>query len=416
MKEKLSDKKVLVHDFGLFMSMAQRLSEDFAEVYYYVPWESSYPTSDKSMIGKDVPGITRVSSFWEYADKVDLICFPDVYSGQLQRYLRQNGYRVFGTDKSEFLELDRIAFRNTLEMVGLPVAPYKKIIGVENLRSHLKEVSDKWIKISAFRGDMETWHHKNYTNSITKLDKLAHKMGGYQSRQEFLVEDPVEGVEMGGDWFVSDGMFMTGTVGAEAKDLAYCCKVMKESETPKPIKKVNDRLSPVLKRFGCRGMLSTEVRIDSKLDPYCTDYTSRAGSPPSEVISGLYENYSEVIWKVAGGEFVEPAPIKKYAAQVILKSDCAPTDWLPLTFPDKVKNRLKFRNLCKMGGKYYYIPQDGGTIIANACGYGNTLLEAQAEALAVAETLDAEGVYYEASVFDNLDEVLEKARKIGCGF
>ena len=50
-----SNKSVCVYDNGLFVSLAQRLSESFGRVYYTTPWEASaFPRSNARLIGQGI--------------------------------------------------------------------------------------------------------------------------------------------------------------------------------------------------------------------------------------------------------------------------------------------------------------------------------------------------------------------------
>jgi hypothetical protein len=418
-KVDLSKKTVLVHDYGLFIELAMCMAKDFKEVIYYAPWKGSYPTPEKAMIGAGIPNLTRSMNFFDDVERADLLVFFDVYDGDLQEHFRKHfpDKRVFGTGHGEKLELDRVWFRETLKQLGLPVAKYKEIVGMDAMREVFKSEEDKWLKISTFRGLFETYHHKTYTKSLPKLDMITHKAGAYQKLIKFLVEDPIApAVEVGGDYFISKGKHLSpGTYGIEAKDMGYVCKIMNKEDLPSPVAKVNDTIEPVLEEFKMNGMICTEIRVLPDGTPYYTDACMRAGCPPAELYCEMFKNFSEIIWGVAGGEDVKPIPATKYGAQIILKSDDAKEDWLAVSVPAKYRKWVKFRNLCQIGDQMYYIPQDKGTIIGSAIGIGNTPEEAEMKALEAADSVEAEGIYFEKDCFDQLDEEIEKAQKYGLG-
>lgn len=414
---KLSDKVVRIYGYGIFECyMALCLAESFGKVELFTPWKGSYPKPDKNLIGQGLPGVTKINDFWENIDSVDLFCFFDVGDGDKQNALRKMGKRVFGSGTAGSLEYDRIGFKKTLVRVGLPVGPYQVVKGVDELHAILKKEKDKWIKVSTYRGICETFHHKDYRFSLPKLDQIASDLGAYRMLQEFIIEDPIPGVETGDDRFYSAGKPLSiATLGFENKDKSYVAKVMHVDEMPEPVKEVADKLAPVYKKHDVCGMMSSEIRIGKDLLPHYNDCCARSGSPPSEMQCELYENFAEILWAVAGGEMIEPIPKAKYAAEVLLKSEMAPTDWVPLDFKEKDLKVLKLRNLCQIQGQYYYIPQDGGTIIGGAIGFGDTLIEAETEALANARLLDCEESYYAHDAFDETDEELRKAEEIGLG-
>ena len=410
----LKDKSILFYDYGLFTNIAQRLSRDYAKVYYHTPRESNYPLPNRYMIGDGIDGLIRCDedSLWDVIDKVDLIAFPDTGEGALQERLRREGKRVFGCGRSERLELDRAWLREGMKKIGLPVIPYQVIIGVDNLRDYCRINKDKWIKISMFRGLAETYHHIDYNKSLPWIDRIAHLSGPYQKHFEFIVEDTIDGCEVGSDWFFSGGYLDNGMYGIEIKDKGYICKTLRHSDLPKPILEVDRKLEPILKKLGMQGMVSTEVRYDGK-NAYLIDPCTRAGSPPSECQSRMYENYSEMFWNVAGSDSIIPKPIAKYGAQVILYSEFAIKDWCHITIPAKFKDRITVKNLCNIDGQHYIIPKDESNTIGSAVGYGKTIEEAQGNAMKAADAVKAEGLYYFENVFDEADEEIKKAKSYG---
>jgi hypothetical protein len=410
----LKNKTVLVRDHGLFHCLAERMARDFKEVFYFRPWEESFPLPDKYIVGQGIPGLTRVDNFEDYQDKVDLICFFDIYSGALQEKLRKDGHRVFGTGKGEILELDRIKFREILKREGLPVIKHKVITGLDALREHLKPLKDKWIKFSKFRGIKETFHFKDYFHSRYMLDEIAVKAGVYQDLMRFIVEDPLKGVEAAADWFVVDGKHLSaGMWGYENKDSGYIGKASTFEGLPEPIMDVCLGLEDVMGEYDVRGMVSLETRIAQDGDPYCIDPCMRGPSPPAELMCEMYENFSEIVWGVAGGEEIEPKMKAKYGAEVLLKSDLAREAVMAVSLKEEDREFLKFRNLCRIDGQYYHIPGDKETLIGAAIGMGDTLEEAQGNALEMCEKVQAEDVFWNKAVFDELDDTLDKAKKIG---
>ena len=415
----LSKKVVRIFGYGLFEGfMAMRLAEKFKRVELYTPWKGSYPVPAKNLIGVGLPGVVKVDNFFADIDSVDLFCFFDVGDGDIQENLRKQGKRVFGTGTADVLEYDRVGFKKTLKSVGLPVGPYKVVVGIKALEEELKkpESKGKWVKVSTYRGICETFKTNGYKYTMTKLDAMAAKLGAYRDQQEFIIEDSIPGTEPGDDRFYSNGEpLQIATYGFENKDKSYVCKAMDINDMPDPIKQVSKALAPVYKEHNVCGMMSSEVRISDDGKPYFIDCCSRAGSPPSELISELYENFAEIVWAVAGGERITPKPVAKYAAEVLLKSEMAPTDWVPLDFNEKDLKVLKLRNLCKIGNQYYYIPQDGCTILGGAIGFGDTLEEAQNNALANAQLLDCEECHYAMDAFAETAGELQKAKDYGLG-
>ncbi len=413
--------KALFFDYGLFVCIAQEFAKHGVDTFYYSPWKGSYPTAEKAQIGEGLEGLNNVLQFFDMLKKLDkkedVVVFPDVGDGDLITHLREDGYNVFGCGKSEIIEINRLELKHILKKVGLPVIPFKHIIGIDNLEKYLKTVTKKYIKTSYYRGLMETLDHVDWNHTKQRIDKLRHDAGAYQDKLEFIVEDAIEdAVELGTEWFMNNKHYLTeGCIGIEIKDKAYIGKFLKLYDLPEPMGEVHDALEDYLARNGMQGMFSTEVRIDKDQTPWFNDFTARAGSPPTESLCNIYENFPEAIIAVAEGEPIKLKAISKYVAQVVLKSDWAITETTYLEFPEKLLGKLVFRNLCKINERYLYIPQDRCNIIGAAIGLGNTPLTAETEALKVAEQLVGDDVFYDKNAFDKADDVMETFEEFGMG-
>lgn len=81
----VSELTILCIDTGLFVETARRLAKDVKKVYYWTPWESSFPKMNQAYIGYGIEGIERVDSpFGECLDEADLVVF---IHGLIEAYL-----------------------------------------------------------------------------------------------------------------------------------------------------------------------------------------------------------------------------------------------------------------------------------------------------------------------------------------
>jgi hypothetical protein len=414
----VSKMRVRIHDNGLFMPLARRLAESFGTVEYFVDYEAAYTSKTRHSIGQGIPDIKRIDSFFKDKDKVDIFAFFDIGRGDIQDDLRKQGFPVFGSGYAEVLEQDRVGFKEILKSVGLPVDAYIEVTGIDELHDALEKTKNKWVKISKFRGISDTFHHKDYRHSVGKIDQIAAKLGADRKTQKFIIEDHIEGVELGDDRFFSNGIPLPiGSYGFEIKDLGYIAQFMRIEDMPDAVNKVHDALAPIYKKYNLSSMMSTEIRNTPDNRPHYNDCCARAGSPPSEITSEGYVNLDKMINACAKGEMITPKPIKKYAAEVLIRSDMAASgEWVPINCPKNLENRWKGRNLCRVDGQYYHIPQDGIIIVGASIGLGDTLKEAQEEALAVAEQIECPDKVYDPNVFEEADKQLEIATKKGLGF
>jgi len=193
-KYNLKSKTVLVFDFGSQVAVAQRLSRDFGRVLYYIPSViNGFKDHKAHSIGRGISGIERVDDFWGYIHEIDLVVFTDIYEGPLQDYLRFIGKPIFGGGRASELESERLKFKELIAAIGLNVNHYDVAFGLTELDKKLQSAENKFIK-SKLRGDMETFHHTNYTLSQTELRRMKHDMGVYAEKETYIIESPIEAI------------------------------------------------------------------------------------------------------------------------------------------------------------------------------------------------------------------------------
>lgn len=406
---KMKDRTCLVYDYGLFVELAVTLSHGFGRTLYYVPWQDGYPKSNAKLIGHGVPGIKRVDSIWPYIDEIDLFVFPDVYEGPLQEHLVKLGKRVWGSRMGEELELDRVGSKNLCKTLGIDIGPFEVLTGMDALRTYLKKHDEQWVKISATRGDMETFHSKNYALAEPKLDRIAHSLGAKQKIMEFIVEAAIEpAIEVGYDGYTVDGRFAKNAlIGIEVKDKAYVGRTMPYAKLPDPVRSVNEKLKPALKRYGYRGLISTEIRVTPDGKAYLIDPCARAGSPPNEVYQMQIANLPEIVWEGSEGTLIEPDFVSEWSAMLLLTSEVAMDDWVSVGFPPELRDHVKLRNLAVVEGKHYYVPDKSacsamGAVVA----LGETPQQAIDRCKEIAEEVQGDGIDVACDALDKAYEDL----------
>lgn len=401
----------LVWDSGLFPYAATKLAEGFERVLYYTPYQDSFPVSRKTLWGSGLEGVERTNDFFEHLDEADLIMFPDVGMGDLQIYLREHGYRVWGSAGAEILELDRVGLKRLMLSKGMARPKTWIIQGMDDLREHLEDPDhdDQHVKISEFRGDTETHHHKNPWLSQDWLRRTEYQLGmPMRNKMTFVVEAGIDGVEVGYDGFCIDGAFPAVTAyGYEAKDVAYLGRVCKAKDLPVVLQEVNHELGPVLMELGCRSLFSTEVRVTKDGTGFLIDPSLRFPSPPSGALMETFSNWPEIFHEGAGGELVEPVPTAMYCAELVMRSEYARDGFLALRFPESHRHLVKLHGHAIIDGTDYVVSL-GMDVIGGAVGVGDTMDEAIAQARDVAESIEAEGLEYEEASFDVLKERIEQ--------
>jgi predicted RNase H-like HicB family nuclease len=127
-----------------------------------------------------------------------------------------------------------------------------------------------------------------------------------------------------------------------------------------------------------------------------------------------YKNLAECIWAGANGVVINPEPVAKYGAEIMLHSSFADKNWQPLRFPEEIRDYVKLRNIYKDDRGYFVIPQSCGLPeIGAVVGLGNTLEEAFDHALENAELV--EGYYLEGKTgaIEQVREQIDKMDQLG---
>ncbi len=414
----LRDVTCLVVDHGMYLELALRLSRDYGKVYYWSPAGQICSTIQEHCVGDGYEEIERVNSLWDVADETDLFVFPDLGNSALQRHLESMGKRVWGSRSGDSLELKRAGFKEVMQKLGMEVGPYQIIKGLDNLRDYLKENDDKFIKISRYRGNMETWHHVNYELSKGKLDELAVSFGPLQDVVNFIVEDPLETeIEVGWDGYVIDGQFSTLAMqGYEAKDRGLIATVQHTDDMPEEVREINDKLSGIMKESRYRNFFSTEIRVaDGK--PYLIDPCARIPSPAGEIQYEIWGNLADIIWHGANGEMIEPEPTAKFGVEIIIEHKGKEENWRTIQIPDDIKQWVKLFGACKHGDLYAIPPMPHlSDSIGAVVGLGDTIEEAIERVQEVVEDLKDQPITIDMSAIMDTLKVVGEAEDNGMEF
>jgi hypothetical protein len=424
----LKDRTVLIVDDGLYVSFAVRLAKDFKKVYYFSPWNSGgFAIKERAQPGEGYEEIERINWMFKYSDdpkeysfdRVDLFVFPFIYFSDLQDHLRQLGKRVWGAGYGDELELNRWKAKAILRQHNIAVGGSTKVTGTQKLRDFLKAHKDKFVKISHWRGLIDTFHHDSYKLSEPILDYIDVELGSYKTEMDFIIDDPIEcEVESGIDTYIIDGQIPNKVmIGVEVKDSAFCGKVFEYESLPKVLKVSTTNLADYFKKYNFRCFYSDEQRITKTKVPYPIDFTPRIPLPPGELYDVMIENISEIIWFGAEGILIQPKWKYKWGAVVIILSEWAEKHDQPIYFPEKIKDYVKLRNSCKVKGTYYVVPQQAELKeIGGIIGVGNTQKEAIEMAKANCEQVKGYGLMIKSDSLDESSDELEKVETLGLKF
>ena len=411
----LSKKTCLCFDRGLYVYVAQRLGQAFGKVYYFMPDDAVYPTSDRDDIGTGLPEIERIYNMWKYIDKVDLIFFPDCYDWEFQEYLRSKGHTVFGAGRAEEMEMDKAKFYKLLKKLGMPVSPYVIIKGVDNTIKYLADKKDKWLKpaSSYYRGDFETHHYANKYQEESWFVDLKFRLGKRCDRLEIIVQDPIDAVcEAGYDGFNVDGNYPKNCmVGYEIKDKGYIGKIF--PETPKIIKEVNFKMSPVLNKLGCRGHVSTELRITKDGKVHYIDPTKRVPSPPGELMMKIYSNYPEAAMRIAEGKDPKLEFKDIYGATIMLVSDWNDKHEICVEFPKSIEPYVSLKSQYKIEDRYYVVPNGNGGYFGAVSATGKSIKEATEKCMEAIKQVVTQGLEFDSNIFGECQKQIDSGKQFG---
>jgi len=164
----------------------------------------------------------------------------------------------------------------------------------------------------------------------------------------------------------------------------------------------------------CVTVLNGTLYVRRNGKSFISGNCARAPSPPNELYQEQYKNMAECIWAGANGQILDPEPVAKFGAEIMLHSSFADKNWQPLRFPEEIRQFVKLRNIYKDDRGYFVVPQATGLPeIGAVVGLGDTLEAAFDHAIENAELV--EGYYLEAKTgaIEKVKEQIEKMDKLG---
>lgn len=409
--KKVDGDKVLVIDTNIGLDHALGLGRQGVETYYAVVHSEAFPRAEDEICGY---GFNEIIKVWDWGEGLEnganVIVFTDSGFGALADWLRSKGYYVFGADAvSERLELDRRYVRRVLSKLGVKIPSAKELKGISAVVDYIGKVGGKkFVKISRFRGDVETFGTDDPKEAEFLLKQGALALFG--DEVWFVVEDSLEGmVEIGVDTWFNGREFQP--VVAETIEIKGAGNVTKFVRYEDSVwYDVLEKLRPYLARNGYRGMFCLEGFYDGK-DIYITDITPRFPYICSHAYPRLINNYAELIIGTAKGEDVEAKVKSKYSAQIGVYTDM-PDRYRVIRFDEKYKDWIAFRRVMKKDGKVWFVP--GDYVVAVGISAENNWKDAILRATEIAETVSMPSIYTQGREFLNeVDKVVSKLSEFG---
>lgn len=412
-KMSLDEDVVLVVDTNIGLDHALALGRAGVKTYYSVVHGDAFPSAADEINGL---GFEEIKKVWDWGDGLrygaNIVVFTDSGFGGLANWLRSKDYYVFGADAlSERLELDRRYVRHVLKKLGVDVPPAKELKGIKAVVDYIDSTEGKkFVKISRFRGDVETFGTDDPYEAEFLLKQGALALFGEDVW--FVVEDKLDGVEVGVDtWFNGETFQPIVADTIEVKGAGNISKFVRYEDSI--WYDVLEKIRPYLAKNGYRGMFCLEGFYNGERI-YVTDVTPRFPYICSHGYPRAIENYAELIIGTAKGEVVEPKVRAKYSAQIGVYTD-APDRYAIIRFDEEYKDRLAFRKVIKKNGKVWFVP--GDYVVAVGTYEANDWKSAIEGATKVAESVSFPSSYTQGREFlVEIGKVVEELVNLGYAY
>lgn len=403
----------LVYDpTARFTHVAEALARD-CKVLYAVQQRVGFPQPLDYMPGQGLDGITVVEDLFGHVAEADFAVFTDVGDCAMQEYLRQQ-LPVCGSGAGGILELDRWLLRSEAAKYGINVPTGLEVKGINELRKVLRKQEDVFVKLSRFRGVMETFHHVTWVATEAKLALVEARLGPLAQEAEFVVEQPIDdAAEIGFDTFCVRGDFPRSLCwGIEAKDACYANTLAPLNEH---MRTELANLGRMLAAYDYMGPVCTEYRIN-KDGCWLIDLTTRFGSPPSQLQACLLRNYADVLYDVAEGKVPKPEQRAPYGVQINLLSEQFQHGTLAIEVADPAS--VAIMGHCRIREQEWAVNTqahivDNLTEFGAACGWGRNMESALENALDVADSVSGLYVAYNKGKLAEVMEEIRKAERLG---
>lgn len=366
----VGSKTFLILDGGEQVNIAERLGKDVGKVFYFVPWYESDPKIKRPYIGHNLEGVEVIYDFWDYVKNSDRIFFPDCYYEDWAKIASEMGCAVIGSGKAAVLEYNKETMRDECAKVGLKLAKAVKVKGLNNLIKALKNKEGWWVKPVIFRGESETWQYKSELTAKARFDNISLTLGPFAEDFEFLIEEPIEGLEMGVDGITVNETFLGPMILGKTSGYSFLGRVINPEEVPEPIKMTNSKLLKLFGDYGARNFFGTEEMIlEGGKDSIFLDLASRfSNSHVSGIFTELIKNFSEVLYSLGGDEdIVDPITEYTHVGSAVLVLSKEADEWVTIKSPKEMTN-LKLEYMSKnQEGDYVIAPRKQttcGAIIA----------------------------------------------------
>jgi hypothetical protein len=414
----VEDVVACVVDRRTFFPVAVRLARDLKKVYYCSPNASAFETVANALLGFNYPKIHGIQDFWPIKNEIDLFVFPDNHDWGLQLELESQGFPVWGSKQAEDLESLRGVWLETAKEIGLPMPHTEVVVGLDAAREYLYEHRDekKHIKISRYRGDMETWCADDWMVTETKLDALAAKWGRLKNVITFYIQDDLNtDIEGGADSYFVGDFPEEVIIGYEKKNLGYFGAVTSRDEIAPEIWKPCELIAPVLRDYDYCNFFSTEVRLVDG-DGYLLDPCCRCPTPAGEEQLEMFKNFGDIVWYGANGQLLQPEWAAKFCGEYVIQWTGEKEGPKSIRVPEEIRQWVKLFACAYVDDAFHFPPDQDPSCLGCIVGLGDEPEEVVDHLNLIREKLEDQPVSLPVEPMAEIIAQIEKAKGLGIEF
>jgi len=418
-KREVGKDVVLVLDTGLAIDHAMRFVVDGCVVYYWLSgYISAFPRFEETVVGDGFP-FEKVEDWGSVIDKVGLVYITDNVFPQLALYMRKLGKAVYGpTAELVKWEADRVYGYEKMRSLGIKVPPGKVCHGKEELIKYVKEKEGEgkrvWVKIeNRFRGQVETFSVATAEEAETMLGQAG--LGPYVDEAKFLVQENVDGVEIGCDGYVvPEGVLEPIAYTIEKKGRGNVAVWQRGSDF---VDYWYGKVIDVVEETDYRCNLSVEG-IWNGSDLYVLEPTPRNPYPVSSLYPRFIKNWVDVVWGVAEGKVVEVDVdwSKPYMVELTVTSDS--NLMRVIDVPEELVKwdgeGIGFRRVVYKNRRWWWVP--GDAILCTVNTKGETIEEAFERAEELVSEIKCSFLTVDWTVKDEIMEDVKKLKEMSGRF
>lgn len=347
--------------------------------------------------------VERVGDWRESVAWADLILLGsnDLPMMEIERRCQARGVPwIGGNQESAKWENDRLYGMEVMRKARIAVPPVREFRDYDSAITHVEKEGRPFYMKPCWPDADKALSCKTgvYQNPAYNLRKFKRQTG--RPKGTFILQEPIEGVEMGvGGWFGPDGFaegyeenwefkkLCAGDIGPNTGEMGTVMRVVRQSKlADKILLPIEDQLH----RTGYIGNIDTNAILDQYGDPHPLEFTVRFGWPSTNIEQALFDgDFIEFLAGLAVGKPPKGARrMNEVAVGVVLVLPPFPfpiTDYeqvigLPIYgMTDRIAENVHLAQAMGADGEL----RTAGDYVLVSTGVGETVTAARAKALRV---------------------------------